>query len=252
VTDVTRDEVCVVAVAECFRDAGEIFVSPMGMAPALGARIAKATFSPDIVLSDGVSVLVQNVVPLGKSDVVPVVEGWMNFRNVFDTLWWGKRHVMMGATQIDAYGNQNIACIGPFAKPKSQLLGVRGAPGNTINHPTSYFIGNHNTKVFVPKVDVVSGVGYDRAAKLPEASRRFHCIHRVVSNLGVFDFETPEKRMRIRSVHPGVTVAQIVENTGFELVIPSDVPETRLPTDEEREWIRRLDPAGLAKKEIAA
>ena len=55
------------------------------------------------------------------------------------------------------------------------------------------------------KVDVVSGVGYDRARELPEASRRFHDIHRVVTNLGVFDFETPDKRMRLRSVHPGVT-----------------------------------------------
>lgn len=250
-TDVTRDEVCAVAVAECFRDAGEIFVSPMGMIPALGARIAKATFSPDIVLTDGVSMIVSNIVPLGKTDVQPVYEGWMNFRNVFDTLWWGKRHVMMGATQIDAHGNQNIACIGPFEKPKSQLLGVRGAPGNTINHPTSYWIGNHGPKVFVPKVDVVSGVGYDRVAQLPEPSRRYHCIHRVVSNLAVFDFESEDKRMRLRSVHPGVTVAQVVENTGFELVIPADVPTTRLPTDEERRLIRELDPHGLAKKEVA-
>jgi acyl CoA:acetate/3-ketoacid CoA transferase beta subunit len=251
-TDVPRDEICAVAVAECFRDAGEIFVSPMGMIPALGARIAKSTFAPDIVLTDGVSLIIANVIPLGKSDVKPVIEGAMPFRTVFDTLWSGKRHVMMGATQVDKFGNQNIACIGPFEKPKTQLLGVRGAPGNTINHPTSYWVGNHGPKVFVPKVDVVSGVGYDRVAALPEASRRFHHIHRVVSNLGVFDFESDDNAMRLRSVHPGVSVEDIVKNTGFELVIPRDVEVTRLPTEEERALIRLLDPNGLAKKEVAA
>ena len=71
---------------------------------------------------------------------------------------------MMGATQIDRFGNQNIACIGPWAQPKSQLLGVRGAPGNTVNHPTSYWIPKHDLRSFVEKVDCVSGVGYDRAA----------------------------------------------------------------------------------------
>lgn len=249
-TDVTRDEVCAVAVAECFRDAGEIFVSPMGMIPALGARIAKSTFSPDIVLTDGVSLIVANVMPLGKSDVKPIIEGAMPFRAVFDTLWSGKRHVMMGATQVDQYGNQNIACIGPFEKPKAQLLGVRGAPGNTINHPTSYWVGNHGPKVFVQNVDVVSGVGYDRVAKLAPASQRFHHIHRIVSNLGVFDFDTSDHRMRLRSVHPGVTVEDVVKNTSFELSIPSDVETTRLPTDAERQLIRDLDPHGYAKKEV--
>ncbi len=73
----------------------------------------------------------------------------------------------------------------------------------------------------------------------------------MVSNLGVFDFETPDKVMRIRSVHPGVTVGEIVEATGFELVIPADVPETRLPTPEELELIRTvLDPKGLRDREI--
>ena len=58
-------------------------------------------------------------------------EAWMPFGKFFDIVWSGKRHVMMGATQIDRYGNQNIACIGPWAKPKPMLLAVRGRPGNT-------------------------------------------------------------------------------------------------------------------------
>ena len=82
--------------------------------------------------------------------------------------------------------------------------------------------------MFVEQVDVVSGVGYDRAAALGPAGR-FHDIRRVVTNLGVLDFETPDHTMRLRSVHPGVTVDEIVAATGFELVVPDDVPETRAP-----------------------
>lgn len=251
-TQATRADVCAVAVAECFRDDGEIMVSPMGLLPALGARLAKRTFSRDVVLTDGVSKIVANVLPLGRTTEQPVTEGWMPYRTVFDTLWWGRRHVMMGASQIDRFGNQNISCIGPFEKPKNQLLGARGAPGNTINHTTSYFVGKHDTKVFVERVDMVSGVGYDRAAKLPEASRRFHEIRRVVTNLAVLDFDTPDRSMRLASVHPGVSVEDVVKATGFTLSIPSHVPETRLPTDEELRILRELDPEGIAAREVAA
>ena len=117
---------------------------------------------------------------------------------------------------------------------------MRGAPGNTLNHPTSYWVPNHSPKVFVPEVDVVSGVGYDRAAALEPASRRFHEIRRVVSDLAVLDFDSPDHRMRIASVHPGVTVDEVVAATGFELVVPENVPTTRLPTDEELRLLREV------------
>jgi acyl CoA:acetate/3-ketoacid CoA transferase beta subunit len=170
---------------------------------------------------------------------------------MFSVLWNGKRHVMMGATQVDRWGNQNIACIGDWHQPRSQLLGFRGAPGNTINHTTSYWVPNHSPKVFVEAVDVVCGIGYDRARELGASAARFHEVRRVVSNLGVFDFETSDNAMRLRSVHPGVTVDEVVEATGFELVVPDDVPESRPPTDEELALIRDvIDPKGLRFTEV--
>jgi len=175
----------------------------------------------------------------------------MPYRTVFDTLWSGRRHVMMGATQVDRFGNQNIACIGDYEQPKAQLLGMRGAPGNTLNHPTSYWVPKHSPKVFVEKVDVVSGVGYDRAAALGERAARFHEIRRVVSNLGVFDFRTPDHSMRLASVHAGVSVEEVVDATGFTLVIPDDVPQTRPPSDSDLKIIREvLDPNDFAAKEV--
>jgi acyl CoA:acetate/3-ketoacid CoA transferase beta subunit len=173
---------------------------------------------------------------------------------MFDIVWSGRRHVMMGGSQIDRYGNQNFAAIGTdYAKPKVQLLGFRGAPGNTINDTTSYWVPNHSTNVFVDKVDVVCGIGYDRAAELGPASARFHEIRRVVTNLCVLDFETPDHRMRLRSVHPGVSVDEVVAATGFELEIPSDLDETPMPADEDLRLIAEvIDPTEQRYAEVKA
>lgn len=250
-SEATRADICALAVAECFRNDGEILVSAMGTTPSLGARLAKATFEPNLLMTDGFNLLLRRALPLGTKPTDEDIEGWMPFGSVFETLWWGRRHVMMGASQIDRFGNQNIACIGQWQHPKAQLLGVRGAPGNTINHTTSYWISNHNTRVFVPNVDMVSGVGYDRAAWLGKASSRFHEIRRVVTNLGVFDFNTPDHRMRLVSVHPGVGVDQVRENTGFELAVPDRVDTTAVPTPDQLAALRELDPQGYAQKEVA-
>lgn len=247
-TDATLAEICVAAVADAFLGDGEIFASGMGTIPMLGARLARATNEPDLLISDGEAFFVANDLAIGSTD--KQVEGWIPFRSVFDTLWGGRRHVVMGASQIDAYGNQNIANIGPWDKPKAQLLGVRGGPGNTINHTTTYFVPKHTDRVFVPKVDTVSGVGYDRAAELGDWVKAHHEIRRVVTNLGVLDFDSPDHRMHLVSTHPGVSVDDVVANTGFELVV-GDVSTTRLPTAEELRILREvLDPKGFREREL--
>jgi acyl CoA:acetate/3-ketoacid CoA transferase beta subunit len=252
-TDYSLDELCAVACAEAWRGDGEILASPIGVIPSLGARLAKATFAPDLLLTDGIASVVANTLPLGSASLTKVVEGYVPYRTIFDIVWSGRRHVMMGASQIDRFGNQNIAFIGDPRRPKAQLLGMRGAPGNTINHPTSYFIPSHSPRSFVAKIDAVSGVGYDRAVALGPRGSRFHQLRRVISNKGVFDFETTDHAMRLRSVHPGVTVNDVVAATGFALVIPDGVEETRAPTAEELRLLRDvIDPAGFGKKELGA
>lgn len=252
-SEATRAEVCAVAVAEAFRGDGEVLASSFGTVPAVGARLAKLTFEPDLMLTDGIASLRADVPPVSGEGGEAVVEGWLPFRSVFDLLWSGRRHVVMIASQIDRHGNHNFACIGPHEKPKAQLLGMRGAPGNTICHPTSYWVPSHGPRCFVEQVDVVSGVGYDRAAALGEQTSRFHEIRRVVSNLGVFDFDTPDRRMRLASLHPGVNADEVVEKTGFDLVIPDDVPETRLPSPDELRLMREvIDPEALREREVKA
>jgi len=246
----TRADVCVAAVADCFRGDGEILANPIGTVPMIGGRLARASFEPDLMMTDGAATLIADHAafewPQGK-----VVEHWNPYRAMFDIVWSGRRHVMMGASQIDRFGNQNIAAIGDYAHPRVALLGYRGAPGNTINHTTSYWVPRHSPSVFVERVDTVCGIGYDRAAALGPHAARFHEIRRVVSDLAVLDFETPDHRMRLRSVHPGVSVEQVVAATGFDLVVPDEVPTTRLPTAEELRLLDEvIDPGGLRRLEV--
>jgi acyl CoA:acetate/3-ketoacid CoA transferase beta subunit len=247
----TRAESCVVACAEAWRGAGEVMASPFGTIPSLGARLAKLTFAPDLVLTDGEAALMVGAPPIESRPEDLVREAAMPYRTVFDVVWSGRRHIMMMASQIDRTGNQNLSAIGGHRQPKVQLIGVRGAPGNSVNHPTSYWVPDHSVRTFVAQVDVVSGVGYARALAAGSGATRFHDVRRVVSNLGVFDFETPEHTMRLRSYHPGVRVDDIVAATSFTLVIPDDVAETRLPTPEELDLLRTvLDPGARRDRDI--
>src|SRR4030095_6475797 len=213
----------------------------------------RATFEPDLMMTDGEAFLVADDRAFFGPDDARTIEYHNPSRAMFDIVWSGRRHVIMGASQIDPFGNQNFAAIGAdYRKPKVQLLGFRGAPGNTVNHVTSYWIPNHSTNVFVEKVDVVCGVGYDRAAALRDSALGYE-LRRVITNLCVLDFESADHRMRLRSLHPGVTLDEVVAATGFELVIPDDVPESRLPTDDELPLIRDvIDPNDLRSKEVPA
>ncbi|OBK26020.1 CoA-transferase [Mycobacterium asiaticum] len=243
----TRAEICAVACAELFRDAGEIMISPMTNMASVGARLARLTFSPDILLTDGEAQLLADTPALGKTGPV---EGWMPFGRVFETLAWGRRHVVMGANQVDRYGNQNISAFGPLQQPTRQMFGVRGSPGNTINHATSYWVGSHSKRVFTETVDVVSGIGYDKVDK-DNPAFRFVNVYRVVSNLGVFDFGGPDGAMRALSLHPGIGADEVREATSFEVHGLDAAGESRQPSDDELRLIREvIDPKALRDREI--
>jgi acyl CoA:acetate/3-ketoacid CoA transferase beta subunit len=228
-----------------------MLANPIGTIPMIGGRLARASFEPDLMMTDGEAMLIANDEafewPDGK-----VVETYNPYRLMFDMVWYGRRHVIMGASQIDAFGNQNFAAVGAdYTRPKAQLLGFRGAPGNTVNDPTSYWIPNHSPQVFVEKVDVVTGVGWDRAAAAGPAAIRYFGLRRVVTNLATLDFGGPDHRMRVIQVHPGVRVYYVVAATGFELAVSDEVSESRLPTDDELTLIRDvIDPKALREKEV--
>ncbi|MFZ3556834.1 MULTISPECIES: CoA-transferase subunit beta [unclassified Streptomyces] len=244
-TEVSRAEYCVIACADAWRGNGEVLASPMGgMVPVFASRLAKRTFSPELMLTDGEAMLV---------GLDGQREGWLPYRQHLALTTGGKRHIMMGASQLDRFGNMNISCIGDWSRPDRQLIGVRGAPVNTLNNAVSYWVAKHSPRVFVEKVDMISGVGYDSAAAAGPSATRYHRIPRVVTNLAVLDFDTADHAMRLVSVHPGVTVAEVQEATGFALVLPEggEVPTTREPTAEELRLIREvIDPDTKRDREV--
>lgn len=244
----TIAEICVAACADQYRESGELLAHAVGTVPTIGARLAKMTTAPDIVLTDGGAFLMSENPPLGKTAAAGGrIEGWAPFRRVFDIVATGRRQSMMGASQLDQWGNQNISLIGDdWSRPRRQLIGVRGVPGNTANHRVDYWVSRHTARVFVEAVDMVSGVGNDRAR---EAGLKYHDLGVVVTNLAVLGYDD-EGRMTVRSIHPGVTTDEVREATGFPLDTAGAV-ETRVPTDEELHLIREvIDPRGARTREV--
>ncbi len=250
----TRADHCVIACAEAFRDNGEIIGSAFGTIPAIGVRLARATFSPDLMISDGEASMVTGDSPIFRPPT-GAVEAYAPFRTIFDLLWTGRRHVMMVPSQMDRYGNANISAIGDFARPTVQLLGVRGAPGNSVSHRSSYWVPKHSNRIFVESVDLVCGIGTDKAAADESVGRHFR-PGVVVTNLGAFDLggavgPRGGATLRVVSLHPGVCVDEVRAATGFEVEIPDAVAVTRDPSDEELRLIREVfDPRDLRSREV--
>ena len=244
----TLAELCITAASEAWRDNGEVLASGIGLVPRLAASLAKASFAPELMMTDGEAYLVEDPVPVGKrGGYVPKVEGWMTYARVFDVVYRGHRHAMTGPVQVDRFGQQNISAVGDYRKPKAALLGVRGIPGNTINHINSMFVPNHSTRVFVSgEVDMVSGVGYNPARLAGGRSDRFVDLRLIVTDLAVLDFGGRNHAIRVRHLHPGISFDQVQAATGFPLEGRETATETPAPTAEQLDLIRRvLDPHDL-------
>lgn len=245
----TRAEVVVAACSDLFRGAGTILASTVGVVPTIGARLARLTHAPELLLSDGEATLFADTPAVDEPFREP--EAPFPYARLFELIARGRRHVVMGAAQIDQRGNQNLSAIGDRDRPTRQLLGARAAATNTVNHATSYWIARHSPRVFVERVDVVTGLGPARARD--NGADRFQDLRRIVTDLAVLDFSGPDGTVALASIHPGVPLDRVVDATGFPLHVPAEVPETRLPTDDELRIVReRLDPRGLRDREVTA
>lgn len=247
-SDITLVDLCIVACSEAFRDNGEIVATGVGPVPRLAAGLAKLTHTPELMMTDGEAYLVEQPVPLGPrkyDDRKPA--GHLPFSRFFDSaVWSGRRHAMVTPTQLDRFGQINLSYMGgTYQKPKTQMLGVRGFPGNTIYHPNSFFFPAHGPRVFVPEVDMISGVGYNPAKRVPGGNYSAVDLRTIVTNLCVMDFGGPENAIRVVSLHPGVTFDEVQAATGFELVCAESLTETPLPTAEARAVIASLDPHNI-------
>ena len=198
-----RADVCAVAIAECFRGDGEILANPIGTTPMIGGRLARATFEPDLMMTDGEAMLVANDEATdfagGK-----VVESYNPYRSMFDVVWWGRRHVIMGASQLDALRQPELRRRRRRlrASPRcscSASAARRATPSTTRRRTGSPTTRRRCSSSRSTSSPASAGTGPSAAGP---AATRYWDLRRVVTNLCVLDFETPDRRLRLRSVHP--------------------------------------------------
>ena len=257
--DYSIDELMVTVLAEQFRN-GDQTTNGMGsFIPVAAFMLARLTHAPDLIWlasSVGLEPRPQRIpastleAPLWR-DAIMYIEQYGDFWDFILNGRWIEKFCV-GAAQLDQYGNANNSVIGnDYHAPKVRLPGTAGlADLCSIGKKLYYWNFNHTPRGLVEKVDFISGAGYLEGGDARERLGLGGGPQLVVTNLAVLDFHPESKRMRLQSVHPGVTVAEVREATGFELLLPAAaVPETRRPTEAQVKLIREvIDPDGMRRK----
>jgi len=166
---------------------------------------------------------------------------------ITDTFLFAQRGFLdvgfVGGAQIDRYGNLNSSFVGPRERPKVRLPGSGGANDIISLCRQVMVVTMHERRRFVPQVDFVTSPGFLHGGdSRRKAGLLFGRVSRIVTNLGILGFDEETKAMRLEMLHPGVSVHDVIENTGFELLIPERVGITEPPSEDELALLRRLDP----------
>jgi len=152
----------------------------------------------------------------------------------------------VGAAQIDEYGNINTTYIGDFEHPTVRLPGSGGGNDIVSSAKRIVIIMTHEKRKMVKKLDYLTSPGHlDGPGARERAGLLGGGPSLVVTNLCQMDFDPETKRIRLATIHPGVTLQEIKENTGFDLIMPENVPTTEPPTYEELAILRAIDPHGI-------
>ena len=155
--------------------------------------------------------------------------------------------------QMDARGNVNNTVIGPYETPKVRLPGGGGMADLGSMIPKIYLWNTtHNTRTFVEQLDFRSGIGWGDGGDHRETLGLPGGPQLCITNLCVFDFHPESRRMRVASLHPGVTIGEVQESTGFEVLVPGgEIPTTERPTEEELRILREeVDPTSARLREF--
>lgn len=256
------DELVICQLADAFVDGDQACNGMASFLPVTAFQLARETHAPNLVWLAGALGLEPQPdrvpastleAPLWR-DSIMYVEQFSDFWNfALNGRWLTK--FCVGAAQLDRYGNANNSVIGgDFHNPKLRLPGTAGLGDmGSIGKLLYYWNPNHNPRALVESVDFVSCAGYLGGGTEREDMGMTGGPQLVVTNLAVLDFHPETRHMRLKSVHPGVTVDQVTEATGFELAMPDgDVPTTAVPTKYQVEAIRRIDPDNMRKREFRA
>ena len=247
-------ELMVSAASRVFDDDGEVLATGIGLLPRLAASLAMKTSNPGMMMTDSQSFMLSSPNPVSgmSSHEGQANENWMGFARIFDNVWSGARHALVGPSQIDRFGQTNIAALGgTYEAPKVQLLGVRGFPGNSISHANSFFVPKHSKRVFIEgECDVVCSIGYN-PDRLPKGMSLDDIdIRQVITDLCVMDFNGANRQMRVISLHPGVSIDEVRDNTAFDVAVSEQLTTTEAPTEAQLAVIAELDPLNFRAKQL--
>jgi glutaconate CoA-transferase subunit B len=246
VSDFTPSEMMIVASARQLAGERVCFV---GVGPPnIACNLAKRTVAPDIELlyEAGVFGAEPARLPLSIGDPT-LVTGSLQVTNMYELFAYflERGHVdvgFLGGAQIDRFGNLNTTAIGDYAQPKVRLPGSGGACEIAINAKKIFIIMPQSKRSFVDTVDFVTSPGHLGGARPKEWQGQGPAV--VVTGLGVYGFDAGGE-MTLESLHPGVTLEQVRDNTGWDLKVPAEIRATAAPTDQELRLIREeLDPEG--------
>ncbi len=251
-------ELMACVMARNLRDGEVAVMGAVSMIPMAACRMSQLTHAPNLYyIAGGSGAVNPHLDPLVFSSCADDnlrSDAALALPDVILLEGHGKRFDVFyaGGLQIDKYGNCNLICIGDWDKPALRGPGTVGLPflpraGRVVIYTTS-----HNAKTLVEKVDFNSGPGF-LAGPESWASQSLpgNGPALVVTPLCVMDFDEQTKLMRLKSLHPGVTLEQVVENTGFQLVIPDNIPTTQEPTEIELTYLRKVDPKGIVRNLLA-
>lgn len=221
--------------------------------PMLSASLAQSLKAPNLITIfefGGMGAILEKL-PLAVGDMRSFNKA-IHASGICDIMETAQRgfveYGFLGGAQIDMYGNLNTTVIGDQRKPKVRLPGSGG--GNDVGSCCwrTIIIMKHDKQKFVEKIDFLTTPGYLQGgdsrekAGLPKGTGPY----RVITNLGILGFDETSKRMKLLSLNPGVTVDDVIENTGFELLIADNLGQNEPPTEEELTLLReKIDPDGL-------
>ncbi len=265
----TIDELMALCLARTICDGDTVFNGVAVPLPFTGIMLARKTHAPNCVFLGGLLAGLNPQPPFlpqtsGDSVMLQGAEMVMHLHNIFDMTMRGELdRIFFSGAQIDKYGNMNNTMIGKDGKIRIKLPGGAGSSHVgcfarnytiwSVRHDAKEGKGGGKIYSMVDRVDFITTLG----RRTVEATRKELGVKgggpdAVVTNLGTFDFDPDTEIMRIKSLHPGVTLAQVQENTGFDPVVPENISETPAPTPEEVGLIRAIDPLESRKRGFSA
>lgn len=248
--DYTSLEMMAAAAARQIRDHEVVFVGT-GL-PMLASMLALHTHAPNsIIMYESGYVGCRNIDTariIGDIRLMYNLTQVTTMVDVLGLLQTGRVDVgFLGGAQIDKYGNINATTIGEYRSPKVRLPGSGGAMDIATNAKRILIIVNHEKRRFPEKVDYITSPGWiDGPEGRRKAGLKWGGPDKVITDIAIMGFDDETKRMKLISVHPNHTVEEVKEKTGFNLIMPDDVPTTEPPTVEEVKILReKVDPTGF-------